>query len=65
MARVEVQYDGSLFQVTGWLPNGPAMFNIPRGGTVELFACNGAIEVVCRDRHGVSKPMRVEDQAAV
>lgn len=61
MARVQIEYDGSLFKVTGWLPEGPALFSVPRGGHVELFPCEGRVEVVCRDRKGVSKPMRVEE----
>jgi hypothetical protein len=62
VAGLYLEYDGQVVTVTGWLKDGPAMFSIPRGGSVELFRCtDGSAALVCRDRHGVSKPMRVEE----
>lgn len=62
MERLRIEYDGETVIITGWLRDGPAMFSIPRGGSVELFQCtDGSVALVCRDRNGVSKPMRVEE----
>ncbi len=62
MPKLRIDYDGQMMKIHGWLDQGPAMFSIPRGGHIEIFQCtDGSPEVVCRDRHGVSKPMRVEE----
>ena len=50
--------------VDGWLPEGTAQFALPRGGALELSrTAAGSLDLVVRDRHGTSKPMRVEGAA--
>lgn len=62
MARIRVEYDGKIVTIDGWLSGGPATFVIPRGGHIEMFKCSdGSVGLVCRDRNGMSKPMRVEE----
>ena len=64
MARLRIQYDRDLIRVDGWLSKGQAVFRIPAGGHVEIYSCtDGSPAVICRDRNGTSKPMRVEDEA--
>ena len=63
-ARVRIQYDGDTLILEGWLPQGTAQFCLPRGGGLELSRSgDGSLDVVVRDRHGNSKPMRVEGAA--
>ena len=62
--RVRIQYDGDTMILEGWLSQGTAQFCLPRGGGLELSSSSdGSLDVVVRDRHGNSKPMRVEDEA--
>jgi hypothetical protein len=64
MARLRIDYDGKLLKIDGWLSHGQASFHVPADGQVEIYKCtDGSPAVICRDRNGVSKPMRVEDEA--
>jgi len=60
MARIEVDYEGDVLTLRGWLP-GEAALNVPRGGAVEMYLGeDDNVCLVCRDRHGSVRPMRVE-----
>lgn len=62
MPRLKVDYDGEMLRLTGWLPSGPALLRIPGGGQVELRRNEGEWQVICRDRKGTVKPLRVSEE---
>jgi hypothetical protein len=61
MAQAEIDYDGSTFRARGLLSGGEAVFSIPRGGKVELYATDdGGMDFIVLGKDGKRRPVSVE-----
>ncbi len=61
MPQAEIDYDGSTFRARGLLPQGEAVFSIPRGGKVELYAAeDGSMDFLILGKDGKRRLVCVE-----
>jgi len=61
MAQAEIDYDGSTFRAKGLLPEGEAVFSIPPGGHVELYASEGGgMDFLVMGKDGRRRPVSIE-----
>ena len=61
MAQAEIDYDGSTFRAKGLLPEGEAVFSIPPGGRVELYAAEGGgMDFLVMGKDGRRRPVSIE-----
>jgi len=61
MAQAEIHYDGSIFRAKGLLPEGEALFSIPQGGKVELYATeDGSMDFLVLGKDGKRRPVSIE-----